>query len=234
MTTTKESPIEKFLTPIAVLLGAIVIALAFAFGGGERPATTEPVGQEVNIADVKADGAPFVGSVTAPVTIAVWFDFQCGFCKRFESTTLSEVNRDYVESGKVRIVYKDFQFLGPASMETAVYSRAVWDLASSVWPDWFERVMTGESESTLTTAGLDAVSKELGLDPSRIAERIQEKRSEYEASITADRTEGQSFGISGTPGSIIGTTLVGGAQPYLSSGRAGEQPVKPLIDELLK
>ncbi len=232
--TKAETPIDKYLTPIAVLLGAIIIALAFAFNtGGERPDAA--TGGSVDIKNVKTEVSPYVGSATAPVTMAVWYDFQCRYCKQFEATTLADVTRDFVESGKVRIVYKDFQFLGPASIETAVYSRAVWEAAPSVWGEWFAQVMAGEGETTLTTAGLDAISSSLGIDTARVAKLISEKRSEYEVAITSDRTEGQTFGISGTPGSIIGTTMIGGAQSYLPTGRSGEQPVKPLLEaELAK
>ncbi len=223
MTTEKQPSLEKYLTPVAVLLGAIIIALAFAFGGGERPATPssgEPVA--VNIADVRTETSPSVGSENAPVTIAVWFDFQCSFCKQFEGTTLMEVGRDYVENGQVRIVYKDFQFLGQASFDTALYSRAVWEAAPAVWGEWFAQVMAGTGEATLSKAGLDAISSGLGIDTARVASLIESNRAAYQAAIDADRNEGQAFGITGTPGTIIGTTMVGGAQPYAT--------VKGLID----
>jgi protein-disulfide isomerase len=215
MTIEKQSPaLEKYLTPIAVLLGAIIIALAFAFGsGGERPAT--PGGGKaapVDIEKVSTEGSPYVGEENAPVTIAVWFDFQCRFCKQFEATTLKEMREEYGDD--VRIVYKDFQFLGPASVEAAVYSRAVWEAAPGAWHEWFSKVMAGEGETTLSKAGLDQIASDLGIDTGRVASLIESKRAQYEAAMAADRTEGQSFGITGTPGSIVGTTLIGGAQPY--------------------
>jgi len=226
MTTEKQSTaLEKYLTPIAVLLGAIIIALAFAFGGGERPATPEggePVA--VNIAEVATETSPSVGAENAPVTIAVWFDFQCGFCKRFEAETIAQLRQEYGDD--VRIVYKDFQFLGPASLETAIYSRAVWEAAPAVWGQWFHQVMASEGENTLSKAGLDAIASGLGIDTTRVASLMTEKRGQYQAAIDADRNEGQGFGITGTPGTIIGTTLVGGAQPYSA--------VKPLIDAELE
>jgi protein-disulfide isomerase len=214
MSTDKQTPaLEKYLTPIAVLLGAIIIALAFAFGGGDRPENPgQGAAAEVDIKDVKTDTSPYVGDANAPVTMAVWYDFQCRFCKQFEATTLKEMQEEYGDD--VRIVYKDFQFLGPASLETAVYSRAVWEAAPGVWGQWFAEVMASEGESTLSKAGLDQISSGLGIDTGRVASLMEGNRAKYEAAIAADRAEGQSFGITGTPGSIIGTTMVGGAQPY--------------------
>ncbi len=228
MTTSNDSPfVEKYLTPIAVLLGAIIIAVAFAFGTGERPQTTGDANQPsvVDIKNVKTENSPSIGSATAPVVIATWFDFQCRFCKQFETTTLHEVTKNYVEQGKVRIVYKDFQFLGPASLETALYSRALWEAAPDKWGNWFFDVMSAEGESTLQKSALDTLAKKHGIDTARVAKLMTDKGATYKAAIEADRQEGQNNGISGTPGTIIGTTLLSGAQPYAS--------VEPLIKTLL-
>lgn len=217
---------EKYGTALAVLVGALIIGGAFAFGqGGDRAGKpTEPVA--VDIKDVKTDTSPSVGPKSAPVTIAVWFDYQCHFCKQFETTTLQEVINAYGD--QVRIVYKDFQFLGVASNDAALYSRAVWDAYPDRWDEWFAGMFAAgpDSEGTLNVAAMDALSSSLGLDVARLTKLRTDKASEYQAAIDADRAEGQSYGINGTPGTIIGTTLVGGAQPFAS--------VKSLIDAELK
>ncbi len=228
-TTDKQGPsafFEKYGTALAVLVGALFIAAAFAFGQGGKTAeqgTPEPVA--VDIKDVDTDSSPFIGPKGAPVTIAVWFDYQCSFCKQFETTTLQEVITTYGD--KVRIVYKDFQFLGQASNDAALYSRAVWDAHPDRWHEWFDGMFENPDEATLNLAAMDALSSRLGLDVARINKMLNDKRSDYQAALDADRTEGQSFGINGTPGTIIGTTLISGAQPFAN--------VKSLIDaELAK
>lgn len=216
---------EKYGTAVALLLGLVVIAGAIYFGNPSAPTAGNQGGDApaaVDIKDVKTEGAPFIGDEDAPVTVAVWFDFQCSFCKRFESTTLKDLKAEYVDSGKVKIVYKDFQFLGQASLDTAVYSHAVWEAAPDKWGTWFDAVMTGEGENTLSRAALDATAAGLGIDTARVAALITEKGGQYTTTISASRDEGSSFGINGTPGSIIGTSLVAGAQPYTA--------VKPLVE----
>lgn len=212
---------EKYGTALAVLVGALIIGGAFAFGQGGAPrdqASQEPVA--VDIKDVDLDSSPFVGSKGAKTTIAVWFDYQCHFCKQFETTTLQEVIATYGDD--VRIVYKDFQFLGAASNDAALYSRAVWDAYPDRWGDWFAGMFENEGEGTLNVAAMDALSGRLGLDVERITKLRSEKGAEYQAAIDADREEGMSFGINGTPGTIIGTQLLAGAQQFPS--------VKALID----
>lgn len=216
---------EKYGTALSVLVGALIIGGAFAFGQGgdrgEQPA--EPVA--VDIKDVKTDDSPFVGARGAKATVAVWFDYQCRFCKQFETTTLKQVIETYGDD--VRIVYKDFQFLGPASNDAALYSRAVWEAYPDRWDEWFAGMFEGGEESTLDIAGMDALSTSLGLDVARITALRTDKAAEYQEKIDADRAEGQAFGINGTPGTIIGTSLIAGAQPFAN--------VKALIDaELAK
>lgn len=217
---------EKYGTALAVLAGALIIGAAFAFGQGGEPRKTnngEPVA--VNITDVNTDSNPAVGPKNAKATIAVWFDFQCRFCKQFETTTLKQVIETY--GNDVRVVYKDFQFMGAASNNAALYSRALYEAYPNEWGAWILGVMSNEGESTLDTAGLDAVASGLGLDTARVAELRSSKAAEYQKAIDADREEGIAFGINGTPGSIIGTSLVSGAQSF--------DNVKALIDaELAK
>ena len=203
---------EKYGTALAVLVGALIIGGAFAFGqGGDREAMPdEPIA--VDIKEVNLDSSPSVGPKNAPVTLAVWFDYQCGFCKQFETTTLKEVMETYGD--RVRIVYKDFQFLGQASNDAALYSRAVWDAYPDRWHEWFAGMFEGGEESTLNLAAMDALSSRLGFDVERLATLRSDNAAEYQAAIEADRSEGQSFGINGTPGTVIGTTLVSGAQPF--------------------
>jgi protein-disulfide isomerase len=209
--------LEKYMTPIAVVLGALIIALALAFGRGGAPADNEPAGV-VDVKNVQTDESPYIGEKDAPVTIAVWFDYQCPFCKRFELEVLEQVYQNYVVNGDVRIVYKDFQFLGPDSQTAALFARAVWDAHPNRFHDWYKAVMTAQDEEHGGFGNLESI-KTLsatieGIDVNRVVSLMEEKESEYAALIQADREEGAGFGINGTPGAIIGTTLLTGARPY--------------------
>jgi len=57
---------------------------------------------------LKLDGEPARGSSTAPVTIVEFTDYECPFCRQFETTTLPEIVKKYVDTGKVRLVVHDF------------------------------------------------------------------------------------------------------------------------------
>ncbi len=231
---------EKYLTPVAVVLGCVIIAVAIAFGqGGAKNAPPDGQAVAVDIKDVDTDSSPYIGEKNAPVTMAVWYDYQCPFCKQFELTTTADVYENYVKSGKVKIVFKDFQFLdeysknpdrSEDSMSAAVFGRAVWDAHPDRFYDWFRAMAESQDEEFDgfgDFASIEALTRTIsGIDTDRVLSLINDKRDEYEAAIAADRAEGQALGINGTPSIVIGTTLLSGAQPY--------DAVKALIDAELK
>ena len=219
--TTKDSPfMEKYLTPIAVLLGAIIIALAFAFGTGDARPTADTQGAAV--ADIKAvefGSAPVLGSASAPVTMAVWFDYQCPFCKRYELETMEQVYANYVATGKVKVVLMDYQFLGPDSDDAALFARAMWESYPDRFHEWFKAMMTAQDDENGGAFGdtdsIVALTKGLGgIDTDKVLALAEKNKTAYQADIAAARTEGTSMGINGTPGSLIGTKVLSGAVPY--------------------
>ncbi len=228
--------LDKYLTPIAVLVGAAVIAFALIYGHGamqgQQAANGQPAAQAVDIKDVKLDeGDPFIGNANAPVVMAFWFDYQCPFCKQFEDTVTGQLYDNYVKSGKLKIVFKDFQFLGDDSMTGAEYARAVWEAYPDHFYDWYKAMFAAQDDEGDQGFGdADSVKKLTatipGIDADKVAKLVADKKTQYDAAITEDRTEGASFGVNGTPALIIGTTLLSGAQPYST--------VSGLIDAQLK
>lgn len=64
-----------------------------------------------------------IGSEDAQVTVYVFSDYGCGFCKKFEVETIPRIIEDYVDQGKVNIVNKDFVIYEAQSLFPAVFAR---------------------------------------------------------------------------------------------------------------
>ncbi|HYF29267.1 MAG TPA: thioredoxin domain-containing protein [Candidatus Paceibacterota bacterium] len=216
---------EKYLTPIAVLLGALIIAGALAYGRGDAGPSAQTGNQPVktvDIKDVKTSGSPSIGNANAPATLAVWFDYQCGYCKRFDAETLSALKASHVDTGKLRIVFKDFQFF-PGSEDVGVFGRAVYEAYPDRHYAWFSGMMAlPAGESGLTVAKAKEVATAVGLDAARIEQLATQNRAKYLAAVQADKAEGTAFGITGTPASIVGKQLLEGAQPLAAVTAAVE------------
>lgn len=233
--TTSGGFIEKYLTPIAVLVGAAIIAAAFIFGNGGAPKAADN-GQApavaVDVKDVKTDGEPFIGSPTAPATLALWFDYQCPFCKQFEQTITPQLVENYVKAGKLKIVFKDFQFLGEDSTTAALFARAVWDASPDLYYDWLKAVMDAQDDEGDQgfgdLASIEKVTKEKvpGIDIAKVKSLMESKKAQYTQAINASRAEGASFGINGTPSVIVGTKLLSGAVPYAAVAAAVDEALK--------
>jgi len=227
---------NKFYLPGAVVLAGLFIAGAVLWNGSHPSGTTTttPPGTAaaVNIKDVKTDGDPFIGQANAPVTIAFWSDFQCPFCKQFEVTTLPQIVQDYVSTGKAKVVFLDFPFLGPNSMVDAEYARAIWALYPGQYFAWRTTLFNEQPEenSLNATQNLAFLTKTInstnGIDLSKVTAAVQTNQTAYDAAINADKTEGQNFSINATPSFIIGTQLIAGAYPYATFQTALDALVK--------
>jgi protein-disulfide isomerase len=227
--------------PIAIVIAGALIAGAVYLGTSKSSTTAgvnnnqpqqvaqQPSGQAVDISKVKTAGDPFVGDPNAKVTIAYWFDYQCPFCKRFDEDAIVQIMNDYVKTGKVKIVFKDFQFLGADSQTAGLAERAVWDVAPDKFYAWHKAMydkQDSENSGWGNKADILALTKSVGIDSAKVEQLMTSKATEYQKAMDADKAEGGAFGINGTPGTIIGKNLISGAQPYAA--------VKQLIDLALQ
>jgi protein-disulfide isomerase len=223
---------NKYFLPVAVVLAGLFIAGAVVWNG-QRPAGPAGPGAApaVDIKNVKLDGDPFIGAANAPVTIALWSDFQCPFCKRFEVETLPSIIKDYVDSGKVKVVFLDFTFLGNDSVSAALYGRAVWKLYPNKYFEWRTAMFDAQDEEGDQgfgdAASIDKLNATIaGIDAAKVAADVKANVSAYQTAVDADRAEAQKAGVNATPSFIIGTTLIQGAYPYAN--------FKAAIDAALK
>lgn len=194
-------------------------------GGGVQDEESQPTALVADISKVKTEGSPFVGNINAPVVIASWGDYKCSFCKKLEEDAITNIIKDYVNAGKVKIVFKSYQFLGPDSQTAGIASMAVWEVAPNKFYDWHKAMYAKQGSGWGSKADILALTQSLGIDSKRVDGLMTTKMDEYQKFIDAEKAEGTAFGIRGTPGTIIGKQVVSGAQPYST--------FKTIIDELL-
>lgn len=230
--------------PGSIIIAGILIGGGLFLGLSHSSTTTAANAAapqvSVDIKDVKTDGDPFIGNADAPVVIAFWADYQCPYCKAVEvgdsristPAALPDIVKQYVQTGKVKIVFKDFEFLGDDSIADGEYARAIWHLYPDKFYAWRTAMFTEQpQENSLSAeenkAHVEKVTASIsGIDVSAVEADIAKNKAAYDAAMTADMQEGQSFSITGTPAFIIGKTLIPGAQAF-----SGFQTI---IDPLLK
>ncbi|MGW8528372.1 DsbA family protein [Nocardiopsis sp. NPDC055824] len=183
---------------------------AAADGPGDAAPDTASAGADAPMARRQADDPTALGDVDAPVVMVVYSDYHCPYCGRWVQETQPELAH-YVESGDLRIEWRDFPVITDTSEDVARASRAAaeqgafWEFHEAYYAATEE---SGESDTEETLAG---VVDELGLD----AGRFDEDRAADAAAAQVERdfSEGLSIGVTSTPAFLINGQAVMGAQP---------------------
>ncbi|MFA5862007.1 MAG: thioredoxin domain-containing protein [Candidatus Thermoplasmatota archaeon] len=174
---------------IAVVLIAGVVFLA-------RPQPVEPL----SIAD-----DPTIGNTSAPVTAFLFADYQCPYCRNFETGgALARLERDYVTPGKVLIVWKDFAFIGEDSWHAAVASDFVWRTAPASWSHWNQGLFGIQGAERSGWASVDNLVSYSAKDPTINASALRDVLVKDDRSLPlGDVRAGRDHGVSGTPSFVI-------------------------------
>lgn len=173
---------------------------------------------------VSSDDDPMMRNPNAPITIIEFSDFQCPFCKRFHSDTLPLIQTNYIDTGKVRFVYRDFpiQSAHPNAMPAALAAECA-DDQGKFWP-YHDKIFQNQGqwkdlELNQVVNLFKQYADELQLNGDEFGTCLDSGK--YLDEIKADLQDGQNYGIEGTPGFFIGNdklgyTKVSGAKPYQS------------------
>jgi protein-disulfide isomerase len=220
--------IKADLDTVRRQLGQVLLLL------NQRPAQaaaapTRPV--RASVAD-----APILGRPDAPVTIVEFSDYQCPFCQRFFATTLPELKRDYIETGKVRYVFRDFPLdqLHPQARKAAEAAHC----AGEHGRFWEMHDVMFQNRAALGAPQLTAYSRRIGLDVAAFEACLASGR--YAARIERGLTDGAAAGVRGTPsflvgksqsGDIVEGTFIRGAQPVETFRRIIDQILAEIADQ---
>ena len=146
-----------------------------------------------------------LGNPQGDVTLVEFFDYNCGYCKRAMADMMELIKAD----PKLRIVLKELPILGEESLEAAQVAVAVrmQDKAGTRYLDFHQKLFANRGR--LGKAQALAAAKASGADMGRIEKDMQSP--EIAATVQEGLQLAQSLGINGTPGYVIGDTVVAGA-----------------------
>jgi len=180
------------------------------------------------IFQVSLDDDPLKGDPNAPVTIVEFSDFQCPFCSRFFQQTLPLLDKNYIETGKVNLVYRDMPLdnlhtnARPASIaaECADEQGNFWEYHDILFANQGQWQRLPSAELATTFVGY---ASDLKIDTASFESCMSSPDMADE--VNKDYLEGGQYGVTGTPTFFIGNEKDGfiklvGAQPYSSFQRA--------------
>ena len=102
---------KYYLLAIPIIIGVIVAYYL------QNP--TEDKQEKITTQMIMQNGSPLMGNPDAKITIVEWGDYQCTFCYKFSQSNQNTIIEEYVNSGKVNFVFRDFPLNGPDSVLAA-------------------------------------------------------------------------------------------------------------------
>jgi protein-disulfide isomerase len=181
-----------------------------------------------SLVTVRLANHPMLGAPEAPLTLIEFSDYQCPFCRKFSETTLPALKREYIDTGKLRYVFRDFPLdrLHPQARKVAEAAHC----AGEQGKYWAMHDLLFQHQQALQVEHLKGYARQLGLN-ARVFEACLAQGT-YATAIQKDLEDGAAAGVQGTPGFVLGKTqpdgsiqgiAIKGAQPLATFQQAIER-----------
>jgi len=204
------------------ILGVVVISIIVVIVASMSSSTDETFDVEMTRTHGSIStgmGSPLLGDPLAPVTIVEFGDYQCHQCYNWFHDTKPMIMRDYIETGKVNLVFVDFAFLGRDSPKAAQATYCAddqsmyWEYHNSLYTSQESKIDNGWASSER----LKAFAFNLNLDMDSFNECLDSEK--YSKRVQYNSQQARDNGVRGTPGFfIVGSDYeqqqIGGAQPF--------------------
>src|SRR5437899_11709015 len=185
---------------VAVVLGLALGAGYFAFSGssGNGGNLTSSASGPLSSTSV----TPVRGAANAPVTIFEFGDFQCTFCRQWFLNTEPQIVQNLVNTGKVKLVWKDFDYYGPdsTSASEAAYSAGeqgkFWQFHNYLYSH-----QGTPNSGWASRANLMSFAQSLGLNMTQF--NLSFNSGKYDSLIKNNFADGQKLGANGTPTFVV-------------------------------
>lgn len=245
-----ENKVSKdWFLPAAIIVAGIMVSASILYANG--------LGTTQNIKNVAVEGSGAEATTTDPVMLAIsekeavlgnkdakvviieFGDYQCPFCVKFGKETFPQIKKEYVDTGKAKIVYRDLAFLGPESKDTAMASLCAreqgkfWEYHEKlinveykeVEQAFAGKIKTNEHNGNLNRDLFKRLAGEVGANVDSFLSCYDSKK--YESELTEHYASAQTVlgeRVS-TPSFTINGKVIQGAQPFAN--------FKTAIDEAL-
>jgi len=210
----------------AAIASIVMVIIFFGFNNISNQVELEivptPTAQQVGPAKITIDtflanGSPILGNPAATVTLIEFGDYQCHFCNVFFHSTEEDILKKYVETGKVKMIFKDYNIIGPDSINASHGAHCAndqglfWEYHDILYSNW-----TGENNGWASSENLGRFAQEIGLDMDVWSDCML--NGKHSQTILASNQDAKSLELTGTPAFfVIGpdgkTSRLFGAQP---------------------
>lgn len=190
---------------IGLIAAVVLIGMgAIALQQNQNKAKAEPV-------ETSQDKS--MGEVDAPVVVVEYGDYQCPACGRFASKVKPKIVEEFVKTGKVRFVFRSFQFIGEESQWAAEAAECA-NEQGKFW-EFYDKLYSsqaGENAGAFRKKNLEGFAAELGLQTEQFNQCLASGK--YTDKVKAETLEAQNLGLRSTPSVLVNGELVEGGGQY--------------------
>lgn len=185
---------QLYYLAIPIILGTISVFFLFGMENDE-----EVLFGKKNLME---NGSPLLGDSSAQITILEWGDYQCTFCYRFHQSSLNIILEEYIDSGKINFVFKDFPLNGPDSILGAEATYCAedqgkyWAFHNELYSNW-----AGEKTGWINYDSLNQFAKSVNLELDEFTTCLDEHK--YNQKVLELEKFGKKIGIDATPSFLI-------------------------------
>ena len=179
---------------------------------------------------IGVDDDPVLGDASARVTIIEFGDYQCPVCRLFWKETLPRIRKQYIDTGMVKLVFRDFPLPGhpmavPAAMATecAEDQGRFWDFHDKVYREQDRRAREGEV-AEFRVNDLKRWAADIKLDQTSFDQCLDSGK--YKQEVAADYAAAAGVGLQGTPVFFINGRALFGTQPFATFQKIIEEALK--------
>ena len=174
--------------------------------------------KKITIDTFLSNGSPILGDPNAPITLVEFGDYQCHYCNVFFQSIEKDILKNYVDTGKVKIIFKDYNIIGEDSVIASQGAHCAndqglfWEYHDILYSNW-----TGENNGWASSENLAIFAQQIGLNMNKWSECM--KKGSHSQIILKSNDDARTLELTGTPAFFIinsegKVSKLFGAQPF--------------------
>ena len=213
---------------IGAIIASITITLVifgFNSSSNEIELSMEPTPEIEQIGPKKitmdtflSNGSPILGDPNAPITLVEFGDYQCHYCNVFFQSIEKDILKNYVDTGKVKIIFKDYNIIGEDSVKASQGAHCAndqglfWEYHDILYSNW-----TGENNGWASAENLTIFAQQIGLNMNKWSECMN--KGSHSQIILKSNDDARTLELTGTPAFFVinsdgQVSKLFGAQPF--------------------
>ncbi len=191
-----------------IIILAIVAIIAFAATNYLSAQQAGPYNPAANGPQIDV-GEQSRGNINATVTITEYSDFECPFCAKFFSNAYRQLKSEYIDTGKVRLIYKQYPLVNTHKQSLGAAVAAL--CAADQGKFWEYHDLLFINQPRFSRVALESYAAQLGLGMQKFNQCLDDGATLGQ--VKREISEGNAAGVDGTPFFLVNGQKISGAQP---------------------